>query len=426
MIKDIMKFYKGRRVLITGHTGFKGSWMTAVLLMAGAEVTGYALRPDTKPSLFELLGFDKTEQPGIERAGTDGNTGSCTGYTGKLTNVYGDVRDLALLKETFGKAQPEIVIHMAAQPIVRTSYEDPVTTYETNVMGTVNVLECCRLTETVKSIVNVTTDKVYRNLEREAGYREDEELCGYDPYSNSKSCSELVSDCYRNSFMNDLGIALTTMRAGNVIGGGDFAKDRIIPDCVRAAMKGEDIIVRNPYSIRPYQHVLEPVICYLRVAAQQFEHPEAEGCYNIGPDDKDAVTTAQIATMFCDCWNVCAGNASSEDTRSESGNASSEDAGSEAGYSVTDDSAAGDGAKSGRAADNRRIKWVNKSDGGPHEANFLKLDCTKIKKTFGWAPVWNIERAMKELVRWYAAYASGEDTGSITREQIGLYIHEMS
>ena len=461
MIKDIMKFYKGRRVLITGHTGFKGSWMTAVLLMAGAEVTGYALRPDTKPSLFELLGFDKSEQPDIERAGTDGNTGS-SGYTGKLTNVYGDVRDLALLKETFGKAQPEIVIHMAAQPIVRTSYADPVTTYETNVMGTVNVLECCRLTETVKSIVNVTTDKVYRNLEREAGYREDEELCGYDPYSNSKSCSELVSDCYRNSFMNDLGIALTTMRAGNVIGGGDFAKDRIIPDCVRAAMKGEDIIVRNPYSIRPYQHVLEPVICYLLVAAQQYEHPEAEGCYNIGPDDKDAVTTAQIATMFCDCWNVCAGNASSEDARSESGNASSEDtrsesgnassedarseagnassedagsesgnassedAGSESGYSVTDDSAAGDGAKSGQAADIRRIKWINKSDGGPHEANFLKLDCTKIKKTFGWAPVWNIERAMKELVRWYAAYAEDKDVGSITREQIGLYIHEMS
>ena len=360
MIKDIMKFYNGKRVLVTGHTGFKGSWMTAVLLMAGAEVTGYALEPPTDPSLFELLGF-KQEQ--------------------HLTNVFADIRDLDSLKDTFAKAQPEIVIHMAAQPLVRQSYEDPVGTYETNVIGTVNVLECCRLTDSVKSVINVTTDKVYRNKERAEGYREDEELCGYDPYSNSKSCSELVTDSYRNSFLRDKGIAVTTMRAGNVIGGGDFAKDRIVPDCVRAAMAGEDIIVRNPDSTRPYQHVLEPVICYLQVAASQYIDPQIEGCYNVGPDDEDAVTTAKIATMFCNCWNA-------QDTSGH------------------------------------KINWINRSTGGPHEANFLKLDCTKIKEDLSWAPVWNIDRAMEELVRWYRVYADGGDLCNITRRQITAYITE--
>ena len=376
MIKDIMTFYKDKKVLVTGHTGFKGSWMTALLLMAGARVTGYALRPETEPRLFDLLGFD----------GYDDGQGE---YGGSLHNIYADIRDLGALKDAFREAEPEIVIHMAAQPIVRTSYKDPVGTYETNVMGTVNLLECCRLTPSVKSIINVTTDKVYRNTEREEGYREDEELCGYDPYSNSKSCSELVSDCYRNSFLNDLGASVTTMRAGNVIGGGDFATDRIIPDCVRAAVKGEDIIVRNPYSTRPYQHVLEPVVCYLRVAAEQYSHPEIKGCYNIGPDDSDAVTTAQIATMFCDLWN----------------DMGSDEAARPAGY--------------------HKIKWINRSDGGPHEAGFLKLDCTKIKEKLGWRPVWNIDRAMKELVEWYGVYASGRDICEVTRRQIETYISEI-
>ncbi len=370
MIKDIMKFYNGKKVLVTGHTGFKGSWMTAILLMAGAEVTGYALEPPTEPSLFKLLGFDKYDNGATDKA-----------YSGKLTNVYGDIRNLELLRETFDKAQPEIVIHMAAQPIVRTSYEDPVGTYETNVIGTVNVLDCCRKCDSVKSVINVTTDKVYRNKERKEGYREEEELCGYDPYSNSKSCSELVTDSYRNSFLRDKGIAVTTMRAGNVIGGGDFAKDRIIPDCVRAAMKHEDIIVRNPYSTRPYQHVLEPVVCYLGAAAGQYMDASTEGCYNIGPDDEDAVTTSKIATMFCEYWSA---------------------------------------GQSGK-----RLDWVNKSDGGPHEANFLKLDCTKIKETLGWNPAWNIEKAMQELVRWYRAYADGEDIGKITREQISGYLADV-
>lgn len=369
MIKDIMTFYKNKRVLVTGHTGFKGSWMTAVLLMAGADVTGYALKPPTDPSLFELLGYDRTG---------NGEKSHLNDYPGTLTIVFGDIRDLGLLKSAFTNAMPEIVIHMAAQPLVRQSYEDPIGTYETNVMGTVNVLECCRLTDSVRSVINVTTDKVYRNKECTEGYKEGEELCGYDPYSNSKSCSELVTDCYRNSFLRDKGISVTTMRAGNVIGGGDFAKDRIIPDCVRAAMKGEDIVVRNPYSTRPYQHVLEPVICYLRVAAEQFTNPEIQGCYNVGPDDEDAVTTAQIATMFCDHWNT---------QNSESD-----------------------------------IKWVNRSDGGPHEANYLKLDCTTIKETLGWQPVWNIDRAMEELVRWYKVYAKGEDITDITRDQIKGYL----
>ncbi len=366
MLTNILEFYKDKHVLITGHTGFKGSWMTAILLMAGAHVTGYALEPPTDPSLFKLLGFDRA----------DGNTAA---NGGTLTNIYADIRDLKHLKETFTKAQPEIVIHMAAQPLVRESYADPVGTYATNVMGTVNVLDCCRDTASVKSVINVTTDKVYRNMERAEGYREEEELCGYDPYSNSKSCSELVTDSYRNSFLRDKGIPVTTMRAGNVIGGGDFAKDRIVPDCVRAAIAGEDIIVRNPASTRPYQHVLEPVVCYLRVAAQQYSDPSVEGCYNIGPDDSDAVTTAKLATLFCDKWN-------------------------------TD-------------APKHPANWINRDAGGPHEANFLKLDCTKIKQQLGWQPVWNIDRAMEELVKWYKVYEGGGDLHEITDRQIREYLN---
>ena len=365
-MSDIMDFYKGKRVLITGHTGFKGSWMTRLLINAGAIITGYALKPPTDPSLFELLGLDKD--------------------TDDLTNVYADIRDLEKLRRTFEESRPEIVIHMAAQPLVRLSYEDPVCTYETNVIGTVNVLECCRLTDSVRSVINVTTDKVYRNMERAEGYREDEELCGFDPYSNSKSCSELVTDSYRNSFLHDKGIAVTTMRAGNVIGGGDFAKDRIIPDCVRAAMAGEDIIVRNPDSIRPYQHVLEPVVCYLMVAAMQYDDPKIEGCYNVGPDDKDAVTTAQIATKFCDQWNT---------------------------YVMAD-------TETGKTI--KDIKWINKSSGGPHEANFLKLDCTKIKRELSWHPRWDIDKAMEKLVEWYHVYAENGDLIKCTDEQIREYM----
>lgn len=347
---DIKEFYKGKKVFLTGHTGFKGTWMCAVLKSWGASVTGYALDAPTDPSLFEL-----------------------TNMSEGMTDVRGDIRDLEALKAAFDKASPEIVIHMAAQPLVRESYKDPVGTYASNVMGTVNILECVRLNDCVKSVVNVTTDKVYRNKEREEGYREDEELCGYDPYSNSKSCSELVTDSYRNSFFKDMDIAVSTLRAGNVIGGGDFATDRIIPDCVRAALKGEDIIVRNPYSTRPYQHVLEPVMVYLQVAMMQYENHALAGAYNIGPDDIDCLNTGKLVDLFCDKWEKVTGN---------------------------------------------KITWINKHDGGPHEANLLKLDSSKIKKTFGWSPVWHMDTVMEKIAEWTDAYNKGEDVTLCMSRQI--------
>jgi CDP-glucose 4,6-dehydratase len=252
--------------------------------------------------------------------------------------------------KVFKDVQPEIVFHLAAQPIVRESYKDPVYTYETNVMGTVNICEAVRQTTSVKSFLNVTTDKVYKNNEWCWGYRENEPLDGYDPYSNSKSCSELVTHSYINSFYNDMDVAVSTARAGNVIGGGDFAPDRIIPDCVRAAEKKEEIVVRNPYSTRPYQHVLEPLNIYLTIAKAQYEDKSKAGFYNVGPDDADCVTTGDIVDKFCESW--------------------------------------GDG-----------MKWVNRHDGGPHEANFLKLDCSLIKQVFGWKPVWNIDKAVEMVVQ---------------------------
>ena len=276
-MKFNLDFYCGRNVLITGHTGFKGSWMCAVLVGAGANVTGYALEPPTNPSMFTMLHLEE-----------------------KVRSIQGDIRDLKHLEDVFKEIQPEIVIHMAAQPIVRESYKNPVYTYETNVMGTVNVMECVRRYECVKSVINVTTDKVYYNREWQWGYRENEELNGYDPYSNSKSCSELVTASYRNSFFEKRDVAITKMRAGNVVGGGDFAKDRIIPDCVRAAQQKETIILRNPNSIRPYQHVLEPVMAYLLVAQKQYTDKSLEGAYNIGPEESNCVTTAQMATYFCE------------------------------------------------------------------------------------------------------------------------------
>ena len=343
-------FYKGKKVFITGHTGFKGSWLCEVLLMAGAEVTGYALDAPTNPALFDILSLKE-----------------------RMKSNIGDIRDLSHLMKCMQEAQPEIVIHMAAQPIVRESYRNPVYTYDVNVMGTVNVLEAVRLTDSVKSFINVTTDKVYKNREWEWGYRENEELNGFDPYSNSKSCSELVTDSYKNSFFSNRDIAISTMRAGNVIGGGDFATDRIIPDCVRAAKKGEDIIIRNPYSVRPYQHVLEPVMAYLLVAQKQYEDKKLAGSYNIGPDEGDCLTTGDIATLFCDIWNEKTGD---------------------------------------------HIRWVNKWDGGPHEAGYLKLDCAKIKSTFGWRPRIPVKLMLDLTVEWYESYLNKEDAVSNMRMQI--------
>lgn len=354
-----LEFYKGKRVLVTGHTGFKGTWMCAMLVKAGAQVTGYALEPPTEPSVYALSGIET-----------------------KIRSVTGDVRDLEHLQRVFDEAQPEIVIHMAAQPIVRESYKDPVYTYEVNVMGTVNVLECVRLHPCVCSFVNVTTDKVYLNREWDWGYRENEELNGYDPYSNSKSCSELVTSSYRNSFFDKADqkeedtkslAAISTARAGNVIGGGDFAVDRIIPDCIRAAIAGQDIIVRNPYSTRPYQHVLEPVAVYLMLAARQYEERTLAGSYNVGPDEADCYTTGELVTLFCEKWQQATG---------------------------------------------QKVSWVNKYDGGPHEANFLKLDCSKLKKTFGWKPVWNVEKAMEMIVEWSVAWRDGKPVAEVMERQL--------
>lgn len=346
-----MSFYKGKRVLVTGHTGFKGSWMSRVLVNAGAVLTGYSLEPPTSPALFAMCDVES-----------------------KMDSIIGDIRDLEKLKEVFAKAQPEIVIHMAAQPIVRDSYKDPVYTYETNVMGTVNVLECIRLNDCVRSFVNVTTDKVYKNNEWAWGYRENEPLDGYDPYSNSKSCSELVTHSYKSSFFADGRVAISTSRAGNVIGGGDFANDRIIPDCIRAAEKKEAIIVRNPHSTRPYQHVLEPVIAYLMIAQKQYEDGSYADYYNVGPDDFDCVTTGDIVDMFCAKW--------------------------------------GEG-----------MHWINQYDGGPHEANFLKLDCSKLKTTFRWKPRWNVSEALDRVVEWTKVYFAKGDIPAIMDKQIEQYLH---
>ena len=336
MTKNDLEFYKGKKVLITGHTGFKGSWLCQILIGAGAEVTGYSLEPPTDPSLFVEAGIAE-----------------------KINHVVGDIRDREKLMRVFEEVQPEIVFHLAAQPIVRESYKDPVGTYETNVMGTVNICEAVRQTASVKSFLNVTTDKVYKNNEWCWGYRENEPLDGYDPYSNSKSCSELVTHSYINSFYCDMDVAVSTARAGNVIGGGDFAPDRIIPDCVRAAEAKEGvIIVRNPYSTRPYQHVLEPLNIYLTIAKAQYEDKSKAGFYNVGPDDADCVTTGDIVTKFCAAWNNS------------------------------------DGADSFGT-----VSWENRHDGGPHEANFLKLDCSLIKQVFGWKPVWGIDKAIEMVVR---------------------------
>lgn len=358
-----LDFYQGKKVLITGHTGFKGTWMCMLLARLGAQVTGYALAPPTDPSVFVLSGIES-----------------------RIRSVTGDIRNLSHLRQVFDETQPEIVIHMAAQPIVRESYKNPVYTYEVNVMGTVNILECVRTHPCVRSFVNVTTDKVYLNKEWEWGYRENEELNGYDPYSNSKSCSELITSSYKNSFMNPIirkvGVegrpaAVSTARAGNVIGGGDFAADRIIPDCVRAVLSRRDIVVRNPYSTRPYQHVLEPVAVYLMMAAKQYEDPALAGSYNVGPDETDCYTTGEIVTLFCEKWNQKTG---------------------------------------------QHVSWENEYDGGPHEANFLKLDCAKLKKTFGWKPVWNVEKAMDMIVEWTVAYRDGDDIAQMMDRQIGEFL----
>ena len=356
-------FYKGKKVFITGHTGFKGTWLAKILLGEGAIVKGYSLEAEDG-SLFQKISLDK-----------------------KMQSIIGDIRNFELLQKEFTEFEPDIVFHLAAQPIVRESYKNPVYTYETNVMGTVNILECIRNSKSVKSFVNVTTDKVYENIEHnveaekqyqtqnEKYFKEDDKLNGRDPYSNSKSCSELVTSSYKQSFFEDRDIGISTVRAGNVIGGGDNAKDRIIPDCVRAAKKNEEILIRNPYSIRPYQHVLDALFAYLMVAQKQYENNQYSGNYNIGPNEEDIIQTKDLVDIFCKYWG-----------------------------------------------DN--ITWINKLDNGPYESKILKLDCTKIKETFEWNPIWNIEKAVEKVVEFEKANNSNFE--SCMEKQIKEYQMNMN
>lgn len=345
-----LSFFQDKKVFVTGHTGFKGSWLCKVLIDAGAKVKGFSLMPPTTPNLYTLCGI-----------------------ADKMESVIGDIRDLDTLQKEFSIFQPEIVIHLAAQPIVRESYKDPVGTYSTNVMGTVHICECIRRSQSVKSFLNVTTDKVYENKEWEWGYRETDALNGFDPYSNSKSCSELVTQSYIKSFFDSENIAVSTARAGNVIGGGDFSVDRIIPDCFRAALEKKRLIIRNPKSIRPYQHVLEPVMAYLMIVAMQYEDINLQGSYNIGPIDSDCVTTKELVTLYAKAW------------------------GEEFTYEI-------------------------QGDDGPHEANLLKLDCAKIKRVFGWQPKWNISQAIEATVTWEKAYQRQESVEKIMEQQIREYV----
>jgi CDP-glucose 4,6-dehydratase len=338
-------------VFITGHTGFKGTWLCRVLLQAGAEVTGYALEPPTTPSLYEQT---KTAKD--------------------IHSITGDVRDRDALLGAVRQAKPDIIFHLAAQPLVRLSYREPAATYETNVMGTVNILEALRLSPAARSFVNVTTDKVYENKEWQWGYRENEPLNGYDPYSNSKSCSDLITDSYRNAFFSGADApAVSTARSGNVIGGGDYAEDRIIPDCVRSAQAGKQILVRNPHSTRPYQHVLDCLSGYLLLAEQQYAGKSLEGAYNFGPEEGSCVSTETLAGLFCAAW--------------------------------------------GRGA-----SWTAQENNGPHEANFLKLDCSKAKVLLGWRPRWDIKTAVEKAVE-FARNDTDADRSNCVERQIRDYFH---
>jgi len=403
-ITELQKFYHGKRVLVTGHTGFKGSYQTVLLSLLGAEVYGYALPAPTDPSLFEILygkeSSARTETDLTMRAGAtdalrpDTRAAAVTdspAFAAEIRireSIIGDIRDFDKLSSCILRIKPQVIIHMAAQPIVRESYRIPRETYEINVMGTVNVLEALRLCRDANeqagvkepvSFLNVTTDKVYRNEERpDYAYRETDELNGFDPYSNSKSCSELVTGSYGNSFFKRetaAPVRISTARAGNVIGGGDFAKDRIIPDCTRAYLSGGDVRIRNPFSTRPYQHVLEPLCVYLTIAMEQFADASVCGSYNVGPDLCDCVTTGELCDLF------------------------------------------------GKYA--KGFRWIDQAEAdAPHEAGFLRLDNTKIKESFGWSPVWHIDKAVDACVAWAEAYKNGEEASN--REllrQLKEYIH---
>ena len=348
-------FWRGKRVLMTGHTGFKGSWLSLWLQSMDATVVGYSLAPPTNPSLFEVAEVGKG-----------------------MTSIIGDIRDLEKLRAVFAEHKPEIVIHMAAQPLVRYSYIEPVETYSTNVMGTVNLLEAVRSTGSVKAVVNVTSDKCYENREWVWGYRENEAMGGYDPYSSSKGCAELVAAAYRNSFFHpenyqQHGVAIASARAGNVIGGGDWAGDRLIPDILRAITEGRPVNIRNPHAIRPWQHVLEPLSGYLQLAQKLYEEgvSYAEG-WNFGPNDEDAKPVQWIVEKLTESW--------------------------------------GEGAS-----------WVLDGGDHPHEAHYLKLDCSKAKARLDWHPRWHLDETLGKIVDWHRAHRDGKDMRAFSLSQIKLY-----
>lgn len=355
LVMTARDFWHGRRVFVTGHTGFKGGWLVLWLRCLGAEVSGYSLPPPTEPNLYELA-----------RVG-DG-----------IESTIGDLDDFESLRRALETARPEIVLHLAAQPLVHAGYEDPVQTYRTNVMGTVHLLQCVRLISGVRAVVNVTTDKCYENREWEWGYRENDRLGGFDPYSNSKACSELLTESFRNAFFapqryEEHGVALATARAGNVIGGGDWGRDRLIPDMFRAIDRGEPVLIRRPQAVRPWQHVLEPLSGYMLLAQHLYEHGSrfAEG-WNFGPNENDAKPVRYLIERLVKMW--------------------------------------GDAAA-----------WNADGAVHPHEAGQLRLDCSKAKTRLGWAPRLNLDRALDLTVAWHRARLGGADMRMVCEQQIREY-----
>jgi len=350
-----LEFWKDKRVFITGHTGFKGAWTVLWLKRMGAVIKGYALEPSTSPSLFGIANVEE----GIE-------------------SQTGDIRDLDTLKKSILEFEPEIVIHMAAQPLVRLSYKDPVGTYETNVMGVVNLLESVRACASIKSVINVTTDKCYENNEWDWGYRENEPMGGHDPYSNSKGCAELVTSAYRKSFFgSESSVSLASCRAGNVIGGGDWSDDRLIPDVLHAFVKGEPVLIRNPFATRPWQHVLEPISGYLTLAEKLYDTDnEFDEGWNFGPRYKDVRTVGGVLDYLVAHWPKSA-------------------------------------------------SWQLDSEEQPHEAQLLKLDISKAKVKLNWQPLWELDTTLQLIIDWHQSWLNGEDMQTVTLNQIISYENKL-